>query len=831
MKHVTSSFPLLAVLSCATAPFSAAYVAPKDIIDSSLRSEPKIRVEHAAHHPQSPSSPSSLSSSPSSSLSVSLQSLGSSIPHRQALLDEWREYDPLRTSGLDGPIITSFFFDGRAHLIALRLVTVYRTLRAAKAEWVATAPTDDGYLDIFEAEGSPPEQNEAALLRASRLCEQISGLGPVAVKVAQTLSQRPDLVGLEAAWAFKNLQTKNLPFDDDLAWAVVKESFGWDGPIAPGVGVGPDDEILRKPTLFASITASPIASASLGQVYRATTHEGVDVAVKVQRPDAMCILAKDVQCFRAVLGIRDIIRDKFSEPDPSPEAEEIRKKQDIGTVIDRVARDLLRELDYEMEAENNVKFRDSMAFLGYVKTPGVLHEYSSERVLTTEWIRGRHMEDLTLDEGLAMTRMAVEACTASMVLTGYVHADPHEGNMMLDDDGNIAFLDFGLMSEVDGNIMEAFARGIQGTLSQDWITVTKAFRDSGFVTTPVQYRPTTDDQWKPCGYDKVTGEDLGLDLLAAEMDKAMNRADGGTSRFGALATVLNKDLSPNWLLFTPPYILLLIRTFLTLEGIAAKVDPTFNIYETAMPWAVRRALSPVTEEGVRVFRSTLLTEDNTVQWDRFMEIVNENETAQRHAAAESHAANGSAAATLDGSDDGGAIALAKKERNQAATKKAAGDALGSLLGSTDGKQLRRALNDVDTTHLFLKLASKEAKMLRNAAVGAMINSLSSLRKKKQAARSSQEECSVDNKDPSRPMSDECKMLKARQAKWSRRVSKMLLVSHLKRQLRKGRQGVRALASLSWLSTRIVLSAFFQMFISRRRNNDSDNSQSATEQSS
>merc|ERR1712151_1349004 len=88
------------------------------------------------------------------------------------------------------------------------------------------------------------------------------------------------------------------------------------------------------------------------------------------------------------------------------------------------------------------------------------------------------------------------------------------------------------------------------------------------------------------------------------------------------ATVLNKKISPNWLVFTPPYVLLLVRTFLTLEGIAASVDPDFNIYEMSMPWAVRRSLSPSTQQGIDVFRSTVLTDENKIQWERLIDLAN-----------------------------------------------------------------------------------------------------------------------------------------------------------------------------------------------------------------
>ena len=97
----------------------------------------------------------------------------------------------------------------------------------------------------------------------------------MSVKLSQTLSQRPDIVGDEAAVSLKALQTQNVPYDDEIAWAIVREDLGWRGPIAPGVGDG------DGAPLFAAMTPEPIATASLGQVYKATTHDGREVAVKV----------------------------------------------------------------------------------------------------------------------------------------------------------------------------------------------------------------------------------------------------------------------------------------------------------------------------------------------------------------------------------------------------------------------------------------------------------------------------------------------------------------------------------------------------------------------
>ena len=120
--------------------------------------------------------------------------------------------------------------------------------------------------------------------------------------------------------------------------------------------------------------------------------------------------------------------------------------------------------------------------------PAVVPELTSGKVIVSEWVFGRHLEDLSPAEALRFCTMSVEAVTAGLVCTGLVHADPHEGNMMLADDGRIVFLDFGLMSEVKPDIMEAFASGIQCVLSKDYEGLVKAFQDTGFVATPIEHR-------------------------------------------------------------------------------------------------------------------------------------------------------------------------------------------------------------------------------------------------------------------------------------------------------------------------------------------------------
>jgi len=731
------------------------------------------------------------------SVSSTIKSPIASKHQVSSLLDPWREFEEIRDTDLEEEYLTPFF-QKRPTMISQRMLDVSQTLYRARGEWMSSADPEkaDGYETYCE-EGGPAnldgrDLDEDDLERAIKLCTAVASLGPVATKIGQTLSQRPDLVGASAAKALKRLQTKNTPFENKLAYSVIHESLDyWEGPLAPGIQLNNPNVDPDGPPLFAKMTKDCIACASLGQVYRATMHDGTEVAVKVQRPDGLALLAKDAQCFRLVFQARanvEKVKSFFSKSNPGGQTEaEIREKgrddSSVGGVIDRVARDVKKELDYKIEAKNSVRFRESLNFLGFVTTPDVIQ--ATSRILITEWIPGRHLEYLSKDEGLAMTRMAVEACTASICLTGYVHADPHEGNLMLHDDGRIVFLDFGLMSEVSVNVMEGFARGIQGLLSDNFVALTESFVDVNFITSPINHRMGPDDVWRE-------DPNYGLPELAEELEAAMLNTDGGVSQFGALATVLNKEISPKWLVFTPPYVILLCRTFLTLEGIAQSVDPEFNIYEISMPWAVRRSLSPSTQKGIDVFRSTLLTEENKIQWQRLLDLAkmsNEGNDTTVHVVAEQ-------ISDIEAKE-------AIEAQRKVAMKAAMEDAVGTLLGSSDGRALRRVLKDLDSADLISKLSSRDGRPLLKTAVAQASNRLFS----KTSPLKLQESKSVPIENI-RPISEECVQLRMRQSRWNKRIKRHLITHHMKLCLLQWK-GLKATTKFVFVFAKVFLSTLLK----------------------
>ena len=443
--------------------------------------------------------------------------------------------------------------------------------------------------------------------RAGKLRDVVAKLGPVFVKLAQTLSTRPDIIGEEAADALMTLQQDVKQFDSEVAFQTIREELINRGSlrfIKDIVGGDPET------SLYSEFNEKPIAAASIGQVYEARLHDAqkTKVAVKVQRPGMVRRIALDCTVIRLLLTWLEESGANGSE--------------DLPFIIDEVGAGIFRELDYTLEARNAKAFKRSLKFLPYVKIPRSWDNLTSTRVLTQEFISGRPMKKLYLDEQRKMVRMGVECSSAQLFRTGLVHADPHEGNMLYTDQGQLALIDFGLICEVNNAQQEAMASCILNILNAQWDDLIDNLRIMGML--PDKAQIWKDENGNVADYTSDPGKWYVItdDEFRRAFREAMDGPDGMEKKqrnnFTELVVDLTK-ISTQYRFNLPPYMVFVIRSLTTLDFCAVRTGA--NMYEVAAPTALFRALSPRTAYGKQVLERTIMDkETGDIDWQKFLDL-------------------------------------------------------------------------------------------------------------------------------------------------------------------------------------------------------------------
>lgn len=587
--------------------------------------------------------------------------------------------------GFDRDRITNFLAEpARVVDVALRAGEIFGKVYPAWQAW---------------GDASVPEKEKGELLRSV-----LGSLGPVFAKIGQTLAERPDLLSTQACTELKKLQTQNTPFADELAYQAIIKDLTHDGPLWPGGYLAPDGSVSVRP-LFSDF-GPRVASASLGQVYKATTWEGDDVAVKVQRANVAKQVVLDWQCIKTALEAINFV---------------LKNADDISLIADTAIKGVMEELDYHKEARNALFFLERHREQPWITAPTFLPEYTgpngTARVLTMHWIEGRRVGQIRdKHKQLELVNMAVEACVSQLVCTGFVHVDPHEGNILLTDDGRIAFLDFGLMGHVPDFVMEGFAAGIQYTLAGDYLKVAQVMKDVDFIPSE-GFQRVHGNPLEPGTYSftPTTKEDF-----ASALNDIMTEQDGGKSKFGAFFIGLLK-MSSNFRLKTPPYIILFVRTFLTLEGIAAQYDPKFNIYEVGLPFAMKRALSPTTETAVKAFRDNVLTPENELRWETLRDLL---EQGDDDSIVDASRGDSGADGFVSMEDMSASFGASGSDSPGSGSSNGLAAALESLLGAPEGRTVRRVLADVDLPALARLASSSKGAPIRRKGSEAMLRLIS-----------------------------------------------------------------------------------------------------------
>ncbi len=226
--------------------------------------------------------------------------------------------------------------------------------------------------------------------------------------------------------------------------------------------------------LFSEIEHEAFAAASIGQVHRATLHDGRTVAVKVQYPGVAEALESDLRNMGTMIRLAKAIAPGL---DPKAIAEELKER-------------VMEELDYEYEAQNQRSF--SRAYRGhpFIYVPDVLTRLSRRRVLVTEYVEGRVFEDvkrLDQEERNRFGEVVYRFNFGSIYHLQHFNADPHPGNYILMDDGRVAFLDFGMTKRLDPEQIELEQRAVDAAGRRDPEGLREALHDLGFIKSPSKF--------------------------------------------------------------------------------------------------------------------------------------------------------------------------------------------------------------------------------------------------------------------------------------------------------------------------------------------------------
>lgn len=333
---------------------------------------------------------------------------------------------------------------GRHTVNAVRLGEVFQVfVKHGFADLVGRLGQSDGVparvLRGLRLVGAPT--GEPATL-GTRLASALSELGPTFVKFGQVLSTRPDVIGEKLAKELSALQDRVevLPFHEIRA--VIETQLG-----------APLDE------LYAEFDRTPVASASLSQVYRARLHTGEEVAVKVMRPGIEKVIESDLSLMKQLAEWAVEYVDDAQVTDPPG-------------VVDEFSRSIRRELDFGIEARVIDQFRKNFEEVEYVLVPQVHHLLSAEQVLTMEWVDGVRVDsfDAYAERNSDPVTVAERGCEAIclMVFEHHLfHADPHPGNFFLTRDNQLAFLDLGMAGHLERADVSAIADLFLAIFHQD----------------------------------------------------------------------------------------------------------------------------------------------------------------------------------------------------------------------------------------------------------------------------------------------------------------------------------------------------------------------------
>ncbi|MBV9240740.1 MAG: AarF/ABC1/UbiB kinase family protein, partial [Acidobacteria bacterium] len=423
-----------------------------------------------------------------------------------------------------------------------------------------------------ETSKSRNQERQAVWLR-----EKLIKLGPTFIKIGQAMGTRADLLPLPFVKELGTLVDQVPAFANDVAFARIEHDLG-----------------RKINEVYAEFDLEPVAAASLGQVYRARLKTGEEVAVKVQRPNLEATIKGDIVILKKVA--------KFAERFP-----QLNENADWAGMLREFDTTIHEEMDYAAEGHNAEQFRQNFRNWKNIHVPKIYWDFTTSKVLTMEFIHGTKVTDLEEQarrniSPSKVNRLLIKTYLKQLLEDGFFHADPHPGNLLVMNDGRLAFFDFGMVGritpELQAKMIDAFFHVVgkdPGGIAQDLIELD--FLKPG--TDPKTIRPVVERMFS-----------FHFDLKLKDVN------------FKELTYDL-ADVMYDYPFRLPSNFTYIMRALMTLEGIGIVTDPEFNFFETAKPYAKEFMLRREGRDFRKLFVNKLMGRDpdGKIDWDRTWKLA------------------------------------------------------------------------------------------------------------------------------------------------------------------------------------------------------------------
>lgn len=412
-----------------------------------------------------------------------------------------------------------------------------------------------------------------------RIRVAMTELGTTFIKLGQVLSTRPDLVGKKLADELALLRSDTPADEPPVAIALVESELG--GTIA---------------SLFTSFEPNAFASASIGQVHRAITHEGNSVVVKIQHAGIEEVIENDLEIMGVLAGIAQQQSERLKQYRPVETMREFQKT-------------LRQELDFTRELRNMQRFRKTFSNEAGIRFAKPYPKLSSRRVLTMECFEGTSISNkeelersgLNLDE---IARRGANLFIQMIFRDGFYHADPHPGNLMVlnscsttDTDGQVAdlgILDCGMVGRIDDALRDDLELGLIAVVKHDATKLTEAVARIGNV---------------PSDYDQTLLKEAIQGLIDDYSTQSLEDFDL-SGCLNAVVTMIQQSK-----IYLPAKVAMLIKVLIMLEGTAQQLSPSFSVAELIEPYG-RKAYRDRFSMKRMISRLTI----NMQEWEHLIAI-------------------------------------------------------------------------------------------------------------------------------------------------------------------------------------------------------------------